>query len=78
MENDLELKLTVSEYERQQLIEEAACLNDKMHKTLNLENEKKEAKNKTRGSSAALLLHPEVEVGLGGQSAWDVDGWSST
>ncbi|GJS76901.1 leucine-rich repeat domain, L domain-like protein [Tanacetum coccineum] len=35
---------------------------------------KKEAKNKTRGSSAALLLHPEVEVGLGGQSAWDVDG----
>nr|GEW91280.1 hypothetical protein [Tanacetum cinerariifolium] len=35
---------------------------------------KKEAKNKTRGSSAALLLQPEVEVGLGGQSAWDVDG----
>ncbi|GKE13749.1 hypothetical protein Tco_1421326, partial [Tanacetum coccineum] len=37
--NDLELKLTVSEYERQQLIEEAASLKDKMHKTLNLENE---------------------------------------
>ncbi|GKA15782.1 A-kinase anchor protein 9-like protein [Tanacetum coccineum] len=39
MENDLELKLTVSEYERQQLIQEAASLKDKMHKTLNLENE---------------------------------------
>ncbi|GJU54390.1 hypothetical protein Tco_1228104 [Tanacetum coccineum] len=35
----LELKLTVSEYERQQLIQEAASLKDKMHKTLNLENE---------------------------------------
>ncbi|GJV84838.1 hypothetical protein Tco_1524736 [Tanacetum coccineum] len=31
---------------------------------------KKEAKNKTRGYSAALLLHLEVEVGLGGQSAY--------
>ncbi|GKA55468.1 hypothetical protein Tco_0754417, partial [Tanacetum coccineum] len=37
--NDLELKLTVSKYERQQLIEEAASLKDKMLKTLNLENE---------------------------------------
>ncbi|PWA89851.1 leucine-rich repeat domain, L domain-like protein [Artemisia annua] len=35
---------------------------------------KKKVKSKTRGSSAALLLLPEVEVGLGGQSAWDVDG----
>ena len=39
MENDLELKLTVSEYERQQLIKESACLTEKMHKNLNLENE---------------------------------------
>ncbi|PWA78094.1 leucine-rich repeat domain, L domain-like protein [Artemisia annua] len=35
---------------------------------------KKKVKSKTRGSSAALLLLPEVKVGLGGQSAWDVDG----
>ncbi|GJT12108.1 hypothetical protein Tco_0859150 [Tanacetum coccineum] len=37
--NDLELKLTDSKYERQQLIEEATILKDKMLKTLNLENE---------------------------------------
>nr|XP_043623373.1 interaptin-like [Erigeron canadensis] len=46
MENDLELKLTISEYERQQLIEEAANLKDKMHKTLNLENELLDHKQK--------------------------------
>ncbi|XP_024985419.1 myosin-2 heavy chain-like [Cynara cardunculus var. scolymus] len=39
MENDLELKLTVSEYDRQQLIEESAKLKDKLQKTSKLENE---------------------------------------
>lgn len=46
MENDLELKLTVSEYERQQLIEEAAKLKDKLHKSLNLEDEVLDYKRK--------------------------------
>ncbi|GKB07198.1 hypothetical protein Tco_0835482 [Tanacetum coccineum] len=36
----------ISEYERQQLIEEAASLKDKMHKTLNLENEVYDYKRK--------------------------------
>ncbi|KAI3822555.1 hypothetical protein L1987_10147 [Smallanthus sonchifolius] len=46
MENALELKLTISEYERQQLIEEAANLKDKLYKTLNLENELLDYKKK--------------------------------
>ncbi|PWA45911.1 hypothetical protein CTI12_AA513570 [Artemisia annua] len=35
---------------------------------------KKKINSKTRGSYAALLLLPEVDVRLGGQSTWDVDG----
>ncbi|GKE22123.1 hypothetical protein Tco_1433635 [Tanacetum coccineum] len=54
MENDLELKATVSEYERQQLIKESACLTEKMHKTLNLENE-------GANESRSKVLH-EAEV----------------
>ncbi|XP_023746022.1 uncharacterized protein LOC111894168 [Lactuca sativa] len=46
MENDLELKLTVSEYERQQLIEEASKLKDKLQKTSNLDNEVMDHKRK--------------------------------
>ncbi|KAM0045546.1 putative transcription factor bZIP family [Helianthus debilis subsp. tardiflorus] len=45
-ENDLELKLTISEYERQQLSEEAATLKEKLHKTLDLENELLDYKQK--------------------------------
>ncbi|KAL4592098.1 hypothetical protein LXL04_005082 [Taraxacum kok-saghyz] len=46
MENDLELKLTVSEYERQQLIQETSKLKDKLQKTSNLENEVSDHKRK--------------------------------
>ncbi|XP_076952938.1 uncharacterized protein LOC143626883 [Bidens hawaiensis] len=46
VENDLELKLTISEYERQQLIEEAANLKEKLNKTLKLENELLDYKQK--------------------------------
>ncbi|KAC9936426.1 hypothetical protein E3N88_45055 [Mikania micrantha] len=62
MENDLELKLTISEYERQQLIEESADLKDKLHKTLNLENElldykQKLDKLKSEKSNLEAALH---------------------
>ncbi|KAI3791854.1 hypothetical protein L2E82_05717 [Cichorium intybus] len=46
MENDLEFKLTVSEYERQQLIEETSKLKDKLQKSSNLENEVMDHKRK--------------------------------
>ncbi|KAK9062676.1 hypothetical protein SSX86_019865 [Deinandra increscens subsp. villosa] len=35
---------------------------------------KKKVKSKTKGSSAVQLLSPEAQIGLGGESAWDVDG----
>ncbi|KAD7477681.1 hypothetical protein R6Q59_007424 [Mikania micrantha] len=43
--------------------------NDDVH----ISGKKKKVKSKTRGSSAVQLLSPEAQIGLGGESTWDVD-----